>query len=67
LNLIKAFYITSTNIARYIGLNDNQEWIWRRNYNDAIKFGTKSDAMKFISENIVLKEAYDEGGLWILG
>lgn len=51
----------------YIGLNDDKEWIWRSNYNDAIKFGTKSDAMKFISENIVLKEAYDEGGLWILG
>lgn len=51
----------------YIGLNDDEEWIWRRNCNNAIKFGTKFDALQFINENIVLKESYEENGLWILG
>lgn len=66
MEIMKTFYITSSNTARYIGLNDNQEWIWTTRYDNAIMFGTKSDAMAFINKNIVLKEAYDEGGLWIL-
>jgi hypothetical protein len=64
---MNAIYITSANTAMYIGLNDDEEWIWRKNINNAIKFGTKFDALQFINENIVLKEAYEEGGLWVLG
>jgi len=64
---MRTFYITSANSALYIGLNDDQEWIWRKNINNVLKFGNKSDAMKFIDENTVLKEAYEENGLWILG
>jgi len=64
---MQSFVITSTNAAMYVGLNDDQEWMWRRHYDNAVKFETKSDAMTFISENVVLKEAHDEGGLWILG
>ena len=65
--IMNTIYITSANTAMYIGLNDDQEWIWRKNINNAIKFGTKFDALQFINENIVLKEAYEEGGLWVLG
>jgi hypothetical protein len=60
-------YITSANTAMYIGLNDDQEWIWTKNINNALRFGTKFDALQFIDKNIVLKESYEENGLWILG
>ena len=65
--IMNTIYITSANTAMYVGLNDDEEWIWRKNINNAIKFGTKFDALKFIDANIVLKESYEEGGLWILG
>ena len=65
--IMNTVYITSANTAMYIGLNDDQEWIWRKNINNALRFGTKFDAMQFIDKNIVLKESYEENGLWILG
>ena len=65
--IMNTIYITSANTAMYIGLNDDREWIWRKNINNALRFGTKFDAMQFIDKNIVLKESYEENGLWILG
>lgn len=58
-------FIASSTRAIYIGLNDNEEWIWVRHYNSCLKFGTKTDAMAFIRGNPVLSEAYDEGAIML--
>jgi hypothetical protein len=60
-------YITSSGQARYIGLGDEGGWLWVRLIGRAVRFETRADARKFILGNPVLAEAYEEGGLWILG
>lgn len=60
-------YITSAGDARYIGLGDEGGWMWTRHLGNAVRFGTRTDAERFVAREPVLAEAYAEGGIWVLG